>query len=59
LTNAKNNGKMLYIGGIRMIILTDELLEAIAEEYLEKGNKSWTFIQYLEFKLSTLKGEVA
>jgi hypothetical protein len=58
LTSAKNNGKILYIGGILMITITDEMLDMIADEYIEKGNKAMTFIQYLEFKLNILKGEV-
>lgn len=38
-----------------MVKLTDELLEALAEEYIEKGNKGLTFAQYLEFKLEALQ----
>jgi hypothetical protein len=56
LTGAKNNDKILHMGELLMIVLTDELLDEIAEEYLEKGNKAMTFIQYLEFKLNVLKG---
>jgi len=42
-----------------MIILTDELLNEIADEYVKKGNKAMTFEQYLEFKLNLLKGDKA
>lgn len=42
-----------------MIILTDELIDAIAEEYIKKGNKAMTFEQYLQFKINIIKGELA
>lgn len=34
-----------------MIKIADELLDAIADEYIESGNKALTFEQYLIFKL--------
>lgn len=42
-----------------MVKVADELLDAIADEYIKKGNKAMTFMQYLTFKLEILSKGVA